>query len=310
MYDDIVGPALIDNDGWTWFIGTPKGRNNFYDIYNLACEQVAKGNKKWFAFKETVLTSKNHDGSILYNEEALETYKLRASQNKYEQEMLCSFNATVDGAVYEKEIANLHGDDMKRIRKGIFDPNLDVYTIWDVGMSDATAIIFVQFNWKEVRIINYIEDTGQTLDYYTAKIRDLARTRKYHYAAHYFPHDMNVREYVAGSRIENARKGLEGLGSCLVTPKVGIEDGIEAARMMFGNCYFEEEATEELIAALSFYHRELDDKKNVLDDKPEHDWSSHAADAFRYLGVNYKSLTRVDEPRMIKRQSGLEHFLR
>jgi hypothetical protein len=114
------------------------------------------------------------------------------------------------------------------------------------------------------------------------------------YGDHLAPHDIEVRELGSGkSRMETAYS----LGIRFkVVPKVKIADGINAARMLLPKCYFDRDKCEEGLDYLKQYRQEWDERKKIFRDRPRHDFTSHAADAFRYLAVGMSYRTNYDKP--------------
>lgn len=188
----------------------------------------------------------------------------------------------IEGAYYGKQIAKALKDG--RITRVPYDEYVPVYTFWDLGISDAMCIWFVQLVNKEIRFIDYVEVEGEGFPYFAKVLEE----KGYRYAEHYAPHDIVNRELGSGSsRLEAAAK----LGiNFQVVPKLEIADGIDAARSIFSQCWFDEVKCAKGIKALKNYHKEYDEKREIYRDRPEHDWSSHGADGFRYFAVRYRSL--------------------
>jgi len=188
------------------------------------------------------------------------------------------FIVYVEGAYYAPEL--LKSKNEGRIMRVPYDHGTSVITAWDLGMADTTAIWFAQFVGLETRIIDYYENSGMALDHYVKILRD----KGYNYESHILPHDVRVKELTTGkSRLEVLRN--LGLNNIHVAPMLGIEDGIQQVRTLIPNCYFDEEKCERGLDALMQYHREWDDVGKAWRGRPKHDWTSHAADAFRYLAV-------------------------
>jgi hypothetical protein len=174
--------------------------------------------------------------------------------------------------------------DGKRIGDVSWDPSIPVYTAWDLGMSDSTAIWCAQIVNREIRLIDYIENSGVGLDWYVNALR----SRPYTWAEHILPHDAQVKELGTGrSRLETLHS--LGLGSARVIPAQSVADGINAARMILPRCWFDKDKCDKGIEALRNYRREWDEKRKVFHDRPLHDWCSHAADAVRYLALGLPS---------------------
>ena len=143
-------------------------------------------------------------------------------------------------------------------------------------------IWFIQFLGNEVRLIDYYEASGVGLDHYAKVLKD----KPYVYGQHILPHDVEVRELGTGkSRFEI----LISLGlTPTVCPKLTVEDGIQAVRSMLNRCYFDRLKCDRAIEALKQYRSGWDEKNKAFKIRPLHDWTSHAADAFRYLAVGFK----------------------
>ena len=265
----VIRPALADRQGRATFIGTPKGKNDFWEIYNNA-----KSDPNWF----TMMLRASETAIIpqLELNDALKTI----GPDRYDQEFECSFEAAIIGAYYGKEMRLL--TDAGRIKRIEYDPSIGVVTAWDLGMSDTTSIVFAQFVGQECRIIDHIEASGLGLHAYVKMLQD----KPYTYAAHVLPHDARVRELGTGvSRVETlASLGVQDVQIC---PNIPLEDGIQAVRNKLPMMWFDEGCTR-LVEALRQYQREWDDKGKMWRSRPRHDWTSHGADSVRYLCVGYR----------------------
>ena len=263
IFPEVIRPALADRKGWCIFIGTPKGRNNFYQLY-----EQAKKNPKWYA-----CTYKASETDIL-DEEELQAAKDVMSKDLYEQEFECSFQAAITGSYYGTIIEDLVRE--KRMVSNLVDEDIDVGTWWELGMNDQTAIWFVQRYKKEIRLIDYYENTGHGLDHYA----DVLKKKGFEYSTHIFPHDVKVREL--GNYAKTRLEALLDLGIVgEVAPKISIEDGIEAVRKNLVNCWFDKDKCATGIEYLKAYQKKWDDKAQVFKSKPQHSYASHCADAFR-----------------------------
>ena len=263
IFPEVIRPALADRKGWCVFIGTPKGRNYFYDLY-----QEAKDKKDWYA-----CLFKASETGILDQEE-LDAAKSIMSEDLYEQEFECSFQAAITGSYYGALIEKLEAQN--RISEDLYDDSLDIETWWDLGLNDSTSIWFAQRYKGEIRLIDYYENAGVGLDHY-AQILD---QRGYEYSKHIFPHDVKVRELgnYGKSRLESLLElGIVGE----VAPKLSIEDGIEAVRKALPNCWFDKNKCQQGIEHLKAYQKKWDDKNQCFRNKPMHNFASHTADAFR-----------------------------
>jgi hypothetical protein len=163
------------------------------------------------------------------------------------------------------------------------------YTAWDLGVGDSTAIWVCQIAGQERRLLDFVENHGVGLDWYVNWIRN----NEYTNAEHILPHDVEVRELGTG---KSRKEALQNLGlNITVCPRVSVDDGIQAVRRFLPNCYFHPRVKQGT-DALRNYRREYDEKRNVFYDKPLHDWSSHASDAFRYLAVGLNTTSTWAKP--------------
>jgi len=151
LWGEIVRPLLTDRQGWATFIGTPKGHNSFYDIYN-----EAQKNPNWY-----VKTLRADQSGLIPEAELLDA-QATMSSNQYEQEFLCSFEAAILGAYYGQEMRRI--TDMNRITCVDYDPMFPCNTAWDLGFNDSTAIIWFQVVYGEiygsVQELNYSMPNG------------------------------------------------------------------------------------------------------------------------------------------------------
>lgn len=183
----------------------------------------------------------------------------------------------VQGAYYREQINQARREN--RITNVPYEQGLPVYTWWDLGIGDSTAIVFFQKYGKEWRWIDTYEAEGEGLQHYAQVLQN----KGYVYGEHYFPHDVEVRELGSG---KSRRETLESLGIRVnIVPKLSIDDGIQAVRTRLNQVWMDEEKNKDAIRALSSYRKEFDEKHGTYKDKPLHDWSSHIADAIRYWAV-------------------------
>lgn len=272
-WSQVVRPALSDRMGWALFIGTPNGRNAFYEV----CKGATSDG--WF-FSEY---KASQTGIIA--EEELRAAASQMTEDEYAQEWECSFDASVRGAVYAKEIASARADG--RVRNVPYDPMLPVHTAWDLGVGDSTAIWFAQQIGSELRIIDFYEASGEGLHHYA----NVLTKRGYNYGRHLAPPDIEVRELGSG-------KSRKEVGASLgikyeVVPQMRLEDGINAARMLFPRCYFDEIKCQPGLEALQNYRWDFNQRLDEFKSSPVHDWASHASDAFRYLAIGIKQVSKV-----------------
>jgi hypothetical protein len=196
-----------------------------------------------------------------------------------------AFANSIEGAYYAAQFRAIYADG--RICK-LPKNDAAVHTVWDIGVGDSTAIWFYMRIGSELHIIDYYENSGEGLRHYIKVLKD----KGYNYGEHWGPHDIENREFGsdAKSRLDLAREGFEIDGhryslTFRVVPKKSIHDGIEDVRNILKRCVFSETINETGVRCLENYRKEWNDKLGTWRDNPLHDWSSHGADAFRYLAV-------------------------
>lgn len=184
---------------------------------------------------------------------------------------------TLDGAVYAHELRK--ATEEERIRSVPYDASKPVDTFWDLGRADSTAIWFAQVVGFEYRVLDYYENHGHALAHYLKVLQG----RSYVYGTHWLPHDAES-ELLASERTIAQQMRAAGFRVEIV-PKIGIADGINAARTIFGSCWFDADKCADGLQALRHYRYEKDDDLNTYKRQPLHDWASHGVDAFRYLAL-------------------------
>lgn len=263
-------PILTANDGFACFVSTPRGKNHFFDLYNIGKENP----EHWFVQRLTVDDTQHI--SLQEIQKELRTGEM--SEDLVNQEYYCSFEMGVEGAYYSKYIDKMRVSN--RISEVPWESNFPVFSVWDLGVRDSTVIILYQIIGTSIRIINCYENSKVGLEHYIKVLDQLP----YKWAKHFAPHDIAVTELGTGiSRLEKARQ----LGiSFTVAPKLSIEDGIEAVRSLLSRVWIDQTNCKQLIKAIENYRQEWDSKRKVYSAHPLHDWSSHWADALRYLAVS------------------------
>lgn len=280
-----IRPILEENGGWAVFNYTSRGRNHGFEMLEFARKQP-----NWFV---QVLPATE---SGVFTAEQLARIEQEYIQEdgdslRFEQEFLCSFEGAIQGSYYGKSIQQAKD----RIKAVAYDPSVSVDTWWDLGVGDAMAIWFTQQVGSEIHVIDYLESEGEGIPYYLKELKN----KPYVYGTHYWPHDGAARELTTGvSRQETAQK--LGLTPILIVEKLDVDDGIQAVRQILPRCWFDEVKCKRGLECLRQYHKEYDEERKIYKNKPEHDWSSHGADAFRTLavGINqYTSSSKVKRKR-------------
>jgi hypothetical protein len=209
-----------------------------------------------------------------------------------------AFEAAIEGAYYADQLARMEMD--KRLTRLPIDLGIPVMTTWDLGLNDACSIWFVQVVGREIRWVDYYENSGFGLEHYVQEIRKRREQHGFVFGAHYFPHDVNNGE------ISNGKSRFDTLVSLgiqpVAVPRVqNINDGINAVRRMLGQSLIDPIRCERGLKALRNYRKEWDEDRATFRDKPFHNWASHGADSLRNFAQGYV------EPQIVRPRGRYQH---
>ena len=268
---DFLRPILAENGWWAIFNFTPRWDNHAKELLDMA-----RANDKRLVSINTVNDTKAITPEVL-EEERKEIILKNWSDAIFQQEYYCSFDAWIAGNYYAEILSELEKNNHRTVVP--YDPWLDVYTVWDLWINDSTAIWFWQRLGKEIRIIDHYENNWEGLSHYVGVLRE----KWYRYWTMYLPHDAQARSVQTWKTVEEKMYEY-WFNDIQIVPRLSVLDGINSARAILPYCYFDKDKTERGRKCLKNYHKEFDDKRTAYK-WPEHDWSSHSADAFRYLAV-------------------------
>lgn len=299
VWSSVLLPTLADRNGFAIFIGTPKGKNHFFDIWQRSRgerlnqdETVEQIQAQWFN-----LMLKASDSGIL-SPEILNEQRSQMSEDEYLQEYECSFEAAVAGAYYSKILQIIEGNG--QVNDTVqWDPDFPVNAVFDLGFTDSTAVWFWQERFDGIAVIDFYENDTQHLGHYVQMLRG----KGYRYNRIWLPHDAKAKT------LQTTRSTVEqfvdaelprwdvDVNPIAIVPNLSLQDGIEAARLILPSCHFNKTRCKEGIEALRYYHREWDEVNKCFRDAPKHDWSSHPADSFRYFAlVTKERIVRTKRP--------------
>lgn len=243
---------------------------------------------------DSLIVQINYDANPWFPD-VLENERIHCQRHRpkeYNNIWLGKPKTVVDGAIYADEFQQLV--DEHRITRVTHDPVLKTHCVFDLGWNDAMTIIMVQKSGSECRIIDYIEETHQTLDWYSNEIKQ----RPYNWGKIYLPHDAVTKDYRTG---KSAAEIMTALGwNVEVIPIGDVENGIRLCRMLFPRVWMDKDKTARLQECLKRYRRTINATTNQPT-TPLHDEYSHGADAFRYLA------TAIDSMRNDNTQRRREH---
>lgn len=315
---DYLSPILNENDGWANFITTPRGRNHAFDLFKSMVDTVKNKGAKYFVQVLTVddtrkpVLDDNGDPvidkhgkpvvqRIISDEDIQEQRDMNVPEEIIQQEYYCSFEAGRVGAYYSEAMAKLEKEG--RIEQIDYNPNLPLYTAWDIGFSDSMAIWYFQIDNKKINVIEYNEFSGRSIiecchlvlgkwnklkeecgwadDQVAKAMAQYQHHESYKYKEHFGPHDLDNTEVSIGVTRRNVAK-KHGIKFRLV-PRTDVASGIDLVRRILINVHFDRDKCLQGTRALKEYRKKWNEDKQMYEDKPLHDWSSHGADGFRYL---------------------------
>ncbi len=271
MAVQVLRPILAENGGWIYYVYTPLGHNHGYELYN----SLAKND-------EAFLQCLTVDDTGLIDKDVID--KERAAgvpEEIIQQEYYCSFEVSLVGSYYGQFMDAAYKEDRVRLFDIVKD--IPVFTFWDLGYSDATAIWFMQQVGDELRMIDYYENNGQFIKHYAEKLEEKKRIHGIIYGGHFAPQDAKQNKLLS-ERGPLQTAIATGINFWIVPP-FGVMAGINAARALFSRVHFHARNCELGIRCLKEYKKEWDDTNKCYGQKPQHNWASHGADAFRYFGV-------------------------
>jgi len=267
VWGEVIRPMLADRQGWAVFIGTPAGHNEFYDKW-----QDAQTNRDWYS-----VMLKASETGILSADELADARKTM-SEDQYEQEFECSFEAAIRGAYFASQMRAMREDG--RLGKVLFDPARPVNTFWDIGKTDSTAIWFHQNRGQHHHLIDYYENAGEDVAFYASILKQKQDARGWQYGQHFGPHDLDQTHWILPGRekVVDVAANL-GLRFIVVSRIANKQDAIEAGRNFLSMCWIDAEHCKQGVEALDNYRKGWDEVAKTWKAKPEHDWASHGSDA-------------------------------
>jgi hypothetical protein len=275
-----VSPTLQAHNAKCLMLGTPKGKNHFYDFYMNGQRKETK-DLGW----GSILMPVTESG--VYSDEKVENLRLTYPKAVFEQEYLCQFDVVFEGYYYNSALDNI--DKLGHMTAISYDPHKPVYTGWDLGLADQTAIWFSQLDDEgNFRIIDFFQDKGKDLGYYISKVK----SKPYIYKTHFLPHDAG-RKTITNNNSPAEFMKAHGF-QCYILPKTShVVSDISEVQQLIYRCYFSDSMeVREGLGYLRKYSAKFDRGNQKYLNSPKHDVNSDAADAFRYLTLGLAKETK------------------
>lgn len=213
-----------------------------------------------------------------------------------------AFEASIEGAYYAEEMAAAESGG----RIGVYPAveGVPVNTAWDIGYGDYTTIWFFQRIGSKIRLVGYLQKSGEGLRYYLKEMLRLAKENGWTYGSHFWPHDGKVHEWGSGkSRLETALDNEILKINPIIVPLMAIDDGINAVRDVLPHCEFDHAGCAEGLKVLRSYRKDWDEDRAVWRDRPRHDWASHGADGFRTMASRWRDIDPAPPKKQPKRDA-------
>ena len=279
-----MSPILRENGGWVIFNGTPRGHNHAYELYQHNID-----NPDWYVQTRNITTTEIVPGVPVVSESDIEE-EIRAGMRPelIQQEYYCSFDMPIPGSYYSEEITQCIEEG--RIYDFPIDKNKPVYTVWDLGYTDACAIGFFQIEGSKIKIINYYEKTKQKIKTVANYVHEFGKKHGLTYKMHFAPHDIMQQTQFGDGKTRIQEAADCGIRFHIVPTKdakgkkIYVEDGINAVRSLYDRFHFHKTNTDLLIRASKHYHAKYSELFGVYG-APQHDWSSHGNDVMRYFSM-------------------------
>lgn len=280
VWQEVIRPALADRGGWCVWIGTPKGRNAFWRLY-----QQALSDPTYYSLFLPASVS-----GLLPKAE-LESAKKAMGDASYAREFECDFSAAIAGSIYGSNVAALTS--ARRIVDFAHEVTHSLFTFWDLGQSDYTCIWLAQLVGRDILLLDYHSATGQTPAYYADVTRAWEARYDKRVAVHYLPHDGYTKDRSGRSWIDDLKDA--GLREMRVVPRIPDKwIGINHLRAIFPRLYIHksncskgfgegEFALPSGLDCLEYYHKREITQSGMISEEPMHDEFSHGADAIRTL---------------------------
>ena len=279
IFQEILLPALIDRNGWIVFMGTPKGPNHFRDLFYENRES-----SDWH------VSFLPHNVTNIIPPDAIEQMRKIMDPEQFAQEMLCSFEAAIRGAIYARQMEQMELDG--RIGSYSFDKYTKTDVFFDLGFSDTCVMGFGQRRPDGLLKGHSHGDNLKPIKHYIKYVKEFWADNKLRPGQIWLPHDARARSLQTGKSVVEQFRDANLRPK--IVPMLDLMDGIDATRTGFENWFFDRDGNKTLILALKSYQRKYDEKLKVFLDEPIHDWSSHWADMFRYSNIIYSPADSVE----------------
>jgi hypothetical protein len=270
VWGEVIRPMLADRKGWAAFIGTPKGHNEFHRVW-----QDANGDPDWFR-----LILRGSESGLIDRSE-LDAMRKSMTEDQYEQEVECSFEAAIQGAILGRYMTAAEAEG--RIGSVDYDPSgAPIQISSDIGFHDTSSWWFWQPKHGGFALVDYDEDNGLDATEWAERLAKRCSDNGYKLGKIHLPHDARARTFAAKRSAVEQFLGVFGAAKVAVVAQSKKADQINAARIVVKQCEFDRLRCADGIEALKQWRFKWDEDRKEFSKEPEHDWASHPGDAFAY----------------------------
>jgi phage terminase large subunit len=284
---NLLRPTIRAPGSELWFSWNPRRKSDPVDVMLRGAEKPTG---------TTVVTANWRDNPWLTPELEQERQDcLRMQPDQYDHIWEGGYVSVIDGAYFAKPLAQARLEG--RIGRVARDPLLTLRVFCDIGGTGARADAFTmwvaQFVGREVRVLDYYEAVGQPLATHLEWLRERGYTPAR--AQIWLPHDGDTQDKVYDVSYASAMRDAGYYVTVIPNQGKGAAKArIESARRLFPAIWINEATTDGGLAALGWYHEKIDEKRNI-GLGPDHDWSSHGADAFGLMCLAYEAPEATDD---------------
>lgn len=304
-----LSPIMRENHGWMLHISTPRGRNHFHALLETAYKTAGWYGELAPADKTGVFTEAE------LQEELQILQDLHGADYGYAlwlQEYFCSFDAAIPGSIWGDCVRK--AEESGRVLDFEVNTAQPVFTAWDLGRTDDTAIWWYQLLGKQIDILDHHSSSLKDMPFYMDLLEQKRNDHAITYATHHLPHDARPRTLAAGGKsilqqCHDAARDNPHLGRFVIGKRLDVQEGIQAARGTFPHTRFHKTRTAKGLNSLRQYHREWDDEKKVFRDVPEHDWCL-AGDSLVLTPIGWKPINSLAVHDKVLTPSGIRAILR
>jgi len=284
---DYLRPILLLSKGIAMFVYTAFGKGHAYRLF-----QQNKLNESWSCRKLTVEDTVKLDGSRIFDDADIQAERDSGmDEDKIKQEYYCDEEVAIKGTFFSEEMNAL--ENSGRLKQDIYvDPELEVYTSWDLGSRDTNSIWFFQATGQGHNIrFHYflnVNHNYKSTDFYITLLQDIQKRYNFRkYGAHFMPHDIEQIDYGPG-KTRKVQFMQNGLRNIIVVPRMKIIERVQVARLMLKHCEFSLAGCSLGIEALRVARSKWDENSKSFVADEVHDWSSHPSAAFQYGLVGWQ----------------------